>query len=488
MSIKYHKLFLISLLLFIFLPTNAQRNTDKALKQAEKASNTVEKLGSIFQKKNKDTATRKNTNANIKAADSIGAQGSPTMNFAGKLTPDVKYIDCDRMFPFDLGAALITKGNAFALIDASGNFLIPFHKYENILRMSDEDGYTGFFRVLDAKNNFFINSKGKIVFDTKDKGDYSYRMSNDSKHIVLFKENKQQASSSLIIIDYLGNRVSLTIPGIIKKDGNMPFLLVKDSVIIYSVEVGDKTLYGFKNIWNKGIPPTYDKIEGFNNGVAIFTTIDEFGKSKYGIIDRDGKIIVPAQFTIKPANFKYGITSVRTNAGADFLMAFIDTKGNILFKQTKETQKTYGFFGDFILDYSKSANGYLLHKSGRITNARNFFTEMGFDGDNYKSPVLIPELYDYKDGLLRFEFRNNSLLRKYYGTYDVRTNSIVHYKTPELQNIKDNQFYLDPVSKLTYVSIEVDEKDRNGRPLTKVGYVNTKGEFVMVRGGEKTEW
>jgi hypothetical protein len=326
------------------------------------------------------------------------------------------------------------------------------------------------------------------VFDAKAEGQYSYLLSDDNQFIVLFKENKQSTDLSLTLIDWLGKRVPITIPGNINKNGNRPILLVKDSVVIYSSDVGGKTLYGFKNIWNKGISPSYDKIEGFNNGVAIFTTIDEFGKSKYGIIDRDGKIIVPAQFTTKPANYKYGFTSVRTNASADFLRAFIDTKGNILFKETNETQKAYGFFGGFILDYAKSANGYLLHRSGKIINARDLFTEMGFDGENYKSPVLIPELYDYKDGLLRFEFRNNSLLRRYYGTYDPRTHSIVHYKTPVDQNIKDNQFYLDPVSKLTYVNIEVDEKDRNGRPLTKEGYVNTKGEFVIVRRGEKTDW
>jgi hypothetical protein len=123
MIMKYHKQVLSLLLLFASLVSNAQSDIDKAVRLAEKTAKIIEKLGNIFRKKNKDTTIRVKAIADKKAVDS---QGSPIMNFAGKLASNVKYIDCDRMFPFNLGAAIVIKGNAFGLIDASGDFLVPF--------------------------------------------------------------------------------------------------------------------------------------------------------------------------------------------------------------------------------------------------------------------------------------------------------------------------------------------------------------------------
>nr|HMQ44703.1 hypothetical protein [Mariniflexile sp.] len=111
----------------------------------EKTSETVEKaeklINSIFGKKKKDKEseipkvnTPTSTSENSKTIQKTEKTTAPTINSnkleAGSIHANAVVLDVDNFYPFYNGAAIVEKGSATALINAKGEFIIPFNKYK----------------------------------------------------------------------------------------------------------------------------------------------------------------------------------------------------------------------------------------------------------------------------------------------------------------------------------------------------------------------
>src|SRR5882757_2982554 len=84
-------------------------------------------------------------------SSSLIAQTKP-----GDIDPNAKVLAVDKLYLFSDGVARVQKGNSYALIDASGNFVVPFNKW-SILK----DSKSGVLVVSDNKGFGLINTKGR---------------------------------------------------------------------------------------------------------------------------------------------------------------------------------------------------------------------------------------------------------------------------------------------------------------------------------------
>src|SRR6185503_2002927 len=78
----------------------------------------------------------------------------------GDVHPNAKVLDVDELFPFSDGVARIRKGPSTALIESSGNFVVPFNKWDIL-----KDSKSGLLVVSERKATGtkygLINTEGK---------------------------------------------------------------------------------------------------------------------------------------------------------------------------------------------------------------------------------------------------------------------------------------------------------------------------------------
>lgn len=495
------KILLARLLVFIVLPITSfsQNNVDKTVQKVEEGAKLINNVKGLFKKKNKDsTNTVTDSPQSAKSSQSSNSSNfSNTVIWAGKVTPNTKMIDCDEMSEINEGAAVIRKGNAFAIIDTAGNFIVPFNKYKEI-EMNSVENYGGDFSngggFIRARDNFgknhFLNSKGNVIFsETELWGPVSGSLSFDHSLLVIESRDKKANTTTLSLMDNKGKKYPTTVVfnEYFKTDNGDATGLVADSVITYYVwdnkAWGNK--YGFKNINGKGLSPQFDELERFHNGVAIYMKKNEFGETRWGIVNKDGIFVTPPQFTNKPTPFYHGLAFVQAAKGANFKSAFINTKAEIVYKNTAESIEKYGEFDSYEFQEGYTSNmRFILDVSGKVYNKKEFAKILGIQLDaNSQDIYLKPPRYAVYDGQIRFHLSQYNLSETHYGVYNVNTKVTTLAKN-EIYNL----MYRDPVSGLRHVKVKLDQKDSEGKNIVMEGYINDAGEFVLLKGKPKSDW
>lgn len=313
---------------------------------------------------------------------------------AGDVAPNAKYLDVDALEPFNRGAAIVRKGEATALIDTSGNFIIPFNKY-NFLTTIEQNAFgSGFFLTLEGN---VLNYKGQLIvkasefktsaFTITDDGKYCYGVYPSNKTVYIDLEGHQYTTS------FAAYKVHNDIGIVGRKEG---------------FNGGDQYFLNLKNqrITNK----TYFNIEPFSEGMAIVSIRDEFGNIKYGFIDTKGVEAIPLKFSNAPTSFRYGISIVTPADKAEFLKAFINKKGEIIYKETMAANQKYGSLSYFKngLIYSQERN-FLMDTTGKFFTTDDLLKSFGTNSQVYK----IKELTDFNssidDGKFRIEMGDHYL-------------------------------------------------------------------------------
>src|SRR5690606_39359120 len=103
---------------------------------------------SIYSKKNKTnkdkdgTINQPTSNQKSNETEQTNRTNKTNQLKAGSIHPDAVVLDVDELYPFYNGAAIVRKGSATALINAKGEFIVPFNKYK-----FDTNSKNGFFIV-----------------------------------------------------------------------------------------------------------------------------------------------------------------------------------------------------------------------------------------------------------------------------------------------------------------------------------------------------
>ena len=87
-----------------------------------------------------------------------------TIKKPGDVAPNQKQLMPTICSPFNGGAAIVRKGMSYGLIDASGNFIVPYNKYRKIASgevVGISITKSGIFIINDEEGA--IDSKGKLI-------------------------------------------------------------------------------------------------------------------------------------------------------------------------------------------------------------------------------------------------------------------------------------------------------------------------------------
>ncbi len=377
----------------------------------------------------------------------------------GDVAPNAKTIEADNIFPFYMGAAVIQKGNSYALIDKDGNFIVPY-KPGVIVHLGGPYGKEtngGLFTVNGL--NDIINSKGKLITEGL-KG--SWGPSEDGKLIV----------TNLLCIDENGQKYTV-------KEG---FGYIVDGIGIFREPSSNKI--GYKSIKDEWIvKPVYDEAEPFSDGMACVGKKNEFGEMKYGFIDKTGKEVIPLMYSRKPENFYGGLARVEPKVVTDFREAYIDKSGSVVKKFSQLSNFVY--FGNGLYSQNMKYTD-VMDSTGSIISKDEFLQRFGV------SPLANENLvfrFGAKQPMYNsdkiYYLRNKKGEAQKFGFIDLKTKAVVEGTFETYITAVFN--FSDPVSKLSRAQFNISGKQFEKTAIRK-GYINEQGIFVIVVKGANSEW
>jgi hypothetical protein len=467
------------LILFVVIPNIHAQKKNEDFNEA--IQNTAKAFHDLFHKK-KDTTDSSSTNTtgnNVKNSNSqasgVVAKKNKPVGDIGKLAPNVKYIDADALLPFNHGAALVRKGSSTALIGPDGNFIVPYNTYQFLFEekhgMSSKPMYveSGIFPAYNPSdgNKVFINSKGKVITPHTQNGDYRFTM---DKRMLRHVFSSRGGPYGTIYITADGKKYTINGP----EFGNI------DDGIGRATNGSSNRMAYIKMDGTKITDYLYSQADAFSDGMALVGNADAFGQIKYGYINEQGKLVIPLTFSVKPGRFACGYAKVYPRDKSDFEYAFINKKGEIVFKQTLADVKKYGNFPDFF-SYGLSINGgNVLTTDFKIISKADFFTSYGIPAESWLAsgsgiPYQVegetnPKLFFTTRFGIEPIFHTGGLI----GFINLATKKVVMPSFSQLG-------LFDPVSHLAYAKAVIG-KDNNGQAVKRRGYVNEQGEFVIVQG------
>lgn len=460
-------------LLFFIIGIHAFAQT-KTSKEIENVKETVEEAGklfkSVFGKKNKDQQ-KENTEGNAPNSNKETLPKETQQLKAGSIHPDAVVLNVDKLHPFYNGAAIVQKGKSTALINAKGEFIVPFNKYDIDVQKS-KNGFFLLKGISPSREKVgFLNATGKFIDLKKFHGSNYQRYPRSVRKNYLNAYDKLNKTSYFIDNEGYKFKIQNSTINEFPSEGMIMF------------KIGMKK--GYKNLKNQiVIKPVYDYAGDFHNGAAVIGKKNEFGEIKYGYIDTKGNAITPLQFSKKPEPFSNDRAKVYYKEYRKY--SFIDKKGQVIFTETN----SYGGYGPFINDYSqtKSRRGsVIMDKEGNTYSGKEFLKLFGINDDMNTPEIYFPNYNTNKtvgfddSKAISFWFdspktgRNNGLLflnekKAFYGTFTEFIGSPIY----------DNY---DPVSKLTIATF----KNSNNYGDITEGYVNQSGVFMIIKG-EASKW
>lgn len=371
---------------------------------------------------------------------------------------------------FNHGVAVVQKGNAYALIDAKGQFVVPFNAYSFIQDKSSElYGHrltkSGLFGCTKPGGvSGVINYEGKLIGPdashkiTQDFASISYTLRPPNKYIL----PDGATFTSGLVLNSIANGIGFT---------------------------GTKNTHQFYTLDGKKIFEGELDFKGeYVDGMCVVGKKDQYGVLRYGFINNKGELAVPFQFSVRPSNFSSGYAKVKPANAADLAYGYIDKKGNVVFRHSVADKTKEGEFGDFIAGIAISTTRMLMDTTFQPITYREFFNKLG-----------LPEsaqLYDWPRTF--FEVENGAVMwftdgsktvafnRPLIGFINFRDKIIVLPSfAPELGSPGSMQF--DPIAGLMPAKLMTGRNETTRSPEYVEGMINRKGEFEMVLG-KKSVW
>lgn len=456
---QHLKLYIATGMLITVIATTAQNR-----QPGNNLNKSIREMGNLFKKKKTDTT----------AAGTDKPTGTPVaIGKAGTVDPSAKIIDADQLTVFNNGAAVILKGSSCAMIDATGNYIIPYNTYGNLINNAGVNQYitlmNGFirYRTKDQQEWGYINAKGKVV------GKGVMNELTENKRVLKLNSN---------------GTYTYTTPDGKKHIHTQPLEDINEGIGIVSktVDNGNRILYGYKKLSGEWVcTPAFDEAYHFADGLAKVGKKNEFGEMKYGFINSAGKLVIPLNFSIKPGDFASGFAKVQPKDKTSFEYAFINKAGEIVFQQTTADIARNGVFDRFTL-YGLAFNfKNVMDTAFKITAKKDFFASFGINEDAWwvqeqqsMENESNPKLY-FSIRSMRSPCTTYPLL----GFINLKQRTVV---MPVFDMLNQDALYFDPVSHLAYAKT-CTGKNNQGTPQYREGYINEAGVFVMIKG-EAGKW
>lgn len=421
----------------------------------------------------------------------------------GDISPTAKMIDAEKIGHFSKGAAIIEKGELTALIDSSGNFIVPYGVYR-LEYIRDRDGYrgrdiqSGIFKAKKQITQYntedlLINSKGKVLIDTRivetsfktaNKFDkYDYRISDDPNYIEVVSSNGRLPA---FYIDWSGKRYQIS----------KRLLDLSEGLGIVTTEDGKAKYVTLENKFLNA--EVYDSAEPFINGLACVSKKDAYGKTKYGFINLKGELVIPFQFSTRPDNFYGNATKVLPQNQDEFKYAFINKSGEVIYKHTFDyiTKLKGDYFNVFYgnLSISSPYGKHLLTTKGYLTSLQENIKGMKLDAIKNKNILEITGfahtswIRNHLSNILVYDKQENvqSINTSTSSYIDLNNGKIIDAPF-ERSSISGYHLVFDPVSQLAYAKM-FKGYNASKRAEYIEGYINREGVFVIVVKKETSVW
>jgi len=491
-------LFLTAMLFAAQLPAQ----TTKTSKKIQETQQTVEKAGDLInstgkvikgifpgkKKKTPATETPEETNNNeesiskkeednsidkIKAGSTKNSSGLQP----GDIHPDAKVIDADYLYPFNKGLATVSKGNALALINAKGAFTIPYNsQYQLSIGENPE--------IL-LNHDKYLNTNGKLLAESSSQLNTFWHLTNDQLYIENIKQDANSGKWSVRVVDKNGKKYE------IKNLPSQPSYIGEEMYQVRKERTdGNWAVINFNGEYITNF--IYDNIEYFVNGMAAVSKTDEFGKTRYGFIDKTGKEVIPVLYSKKPTNFTGGLASIYPVDRTEFAQAVINKKGEMVAKLPKEQLICY--IGNGFFNYDPR---HIMDINGKIIAIKDFLNSYGVEATAADKEIQLHVISEYMEGQItvpriqkanddkmwyvRYSKKNEFISA---GFIDIKRKKAVEAVFEVDLNIKEPVF--DPATGLALVKLRLG-KDNQGGIIYREGYINEDGVFMIVKG-EKSKW
>jgi len=400
-----------------------------------------------------------------------------TTHKGGIVSPQALYVDADVFESvFNLGAVVLRKGNSYALMNASGEILVPYNKYKTlsstgVFNINNELIHNGWFNYSTPDGFGFVDATGKVVIHDP----YAaFQLSADKRHLV----SLTQKPYNIIAMD--GKKYQ---PGFYPN-------AIGEGFFFSNEPAGSKAAYRKLN----GSILVQDQFNSpghpFKDKLALVQKRNEFNELKYGFVDATGKLAIPFMYTNMPSYFQNGRARVQPTNTADFVSAIINKQGAVLLKQTKQTVQQMGEFKFFANGLSVSNNAtaimdtsmatismqQLLQKAGITQPVSLHAVDLTWREE--KHPILI---YSY---VSRAGLNSINPNARNYG-YILLRDGIVVPPVFHIDGTK-NLLEFDPVSGLARAKMFTG-KNPNGQPIVMDGFIDLKGTFTVLLK-EKSAW
>lgn len=384
---------------------------------------------------------------------------------AGTVHPDATVLDVDYCGSFAYGAAVVMKGDQFALINHKGEFLVPFGEYEfapnEYLRLDGKNvrPSSPFFLASKDGKNYMLSPEGKVRYETSEKLE---RVGHD----FLFAREARPKKREYTYIGHSGQ--VYTSPHNIGSIGSG----------IY-IDRSNRRQPVFRTMDGKELTEeTFDFLGDFHDEMAVVGKTSDGGEMRYGYIDKEGVLVIPFKYTKLPGPFINGYAKVLGADGTEMEHAFINKQGDVAFekKLTDRLRSEFHFHwnGYFV------GNWDVADLEGNVKSIKRVaVNDLGLDLNHYNLGAFWSRAVFVGD----HRFRISDGINKW-GYIDLKNDIVVD------AIFEDDfiPFNFDSVSKLAYAEMVLPIADKSDTQTTRKGYINGEGVFVLVFHEERSTW
>ncbi|OCX51911.1 hypothetical protein BEL04_18080 [Mucilaginibacter sp. PPCGB 2223] len=240
----------------------------------------------------------------------------------GDIAPDAVKIEADYIEGMINGVCLVRKGNAAALVDIEGHFVAPWGKYEIAQGIFLSVPFTRLIPAKDTKTGRFgyISPQGATLIPFTFSNAYDF----DCHGVGMVGIGAEP----FVNINTSGQRLPTVKGRTYILSEREPYNYTQSKLIRFPA--GDNYGYADKN-GKIIIPAQYQNAEEFTDGMAAVMKVDKFGVARWGYIDQTGKLVIPYTYQIQSGQFHNGLALVCPVRRETFNYAYIDKKGTVKF-------------------------------------------------------------------------------------------------------------------------------------------------------------
>ena len=436
---------------------------------------------------------------------------------AGTVHPNARYIDMDACSFFHQGYCFIKKGAKSAVINAKGDFVRNWYDNTSIVQKEQS---VFFYSPIYNRNGSYIpytintyyqgsNHNSLLVFPNlgvyddmliySDKEGYKMgymKPSGEKLSPAQYTFATPFINGMAVVANEKGSQLinkkfEVINPDLVKSfnkpvdisvqfDRGMNYYNPEYSTVVLVSELvpvlSSSRKYGYFDKYGKQIISSqFDEASIFSEGLACVGTKDKFGEMYYGFINTRGKYVIEPIFRIKPGDFHCGRAAVLPrNGDGSYRYGYINNKGELVIKVNTIAPSSSSFM-DFDRDFASFYGGFahsILENSVVIDTTGKYY-------DLRKYPIFFGNGQYVKKGVQQPIIDNKLIfssggVRQKYGLMDINGNII-------LPAIFDTLSSFDPYSGLAYASYS------DGKVYYS-GFINEKGQFVLLKKEDKATW